>query len=213
MGTIGTLAKAMIRRLIILSIALLPIGVGSTLVAQDTKDIDGKTYTAYSASNFKPHRGLFYSLYFSPVLTVDPLGFGGTSTYGLGLGARINIWESKTPPGKLSGLKLTGFYGAVAYEYYPQQYDKSYTSLWLRLKTIIPLAARADLVYSRGYGLQGISYRYCVGIEVKRVTLFFCGETGGPWVTNLGPHPRTESPYANSGSILLIIPVYERKDR
>lgn len=175
--------------------------------------MDGKTYTAYRASHFKPHRGLFYTLYASPVITVDPLGFGGTSTYGLGLGARINLWESKTPPGKYSGLKVTGFYTALAYEYYPKQYDKSYISMWLRIKTIVPLAARADLVYSTGYGLQGITYRYCFGFEVKRITVFFCGETGGPWFQNLGPHPASESPYANAGAIMLVIPIYERRDK
>lgn len=212
MGTIGTLVRAVIWRLTFFSIALLLI-VDLGVFAQENKDIDGKTYSAYKASHFKPHRGLFYSLYVSPVLTVDPLGFGGTSTYGLGAGVRLNFWESKTPPGKLSGLKMTGFYGAVAYEYYPQQYDKSYVSLWFRLKTIIPLAAKADLVYSRGYGLQGISYRYGVGFEIKRFTVFLCGEVGGPWFTDLGPHPKSESPYANAGSILLIVPVFERKDR
>lgn len=192
---------------------ILLLAVPARLSAQDTKEVDGKTYSAYQASHFKPHRGLFYSLYASPVVTVDPLGFGGTSTYGLGIGVRLNLWESKTPPGKYSGLKMTGIYTAVAYEYYPQQYDKSHISLWFRLKTIIPLAARADIVYSKGYGLQGITYRYAVGIEIMKMTLFFCGETGGPWFTDLGTHPKVESPYANAGSILLIIPVYERKDK
>lgn len=175
--------------------------------------MDGKTYTAYKASHFKPHRGMFYTLYAAPVVTVDPLGFGGTSTYGLALGARINLWESKTPPGKYSGLKVTGFYTGLAYEYYPQQYDKAFASLWLRIKTIIPLAARADLVYSSGYGLKGVSYRYCFGFEVKRITVFFSGETGGPWFQDLGPPPSTESPYANAGAIMLLIPIYERRDK
>lgn len=200
-------------RSVILRTVLLLLTAQGIVCAQDTRQIDGQTYTPYRASYFKPHRGLFYTLFVTPVVTVDPLGFGGTSTYGIGAGARLNIWESKTPPGKLSGLKMTGFYGAAAFEYYPKQYNKSYASLWLRIKTIVPLAARADLVYSTGYGLQGITYRYCFGFEVKKITLFFCGETGGPWFTYLGPHPRTESPYANSGSILLVIPVYERKDK
>lgn len=212
MDRTGTFTRAVKWRFVC-SIAVSSFALPPASQAQDTLEVDGKSYTAYSASHFKPHRGIFYTLYASPVVTVDPLGFGGTSTYGLGAGVRLNIWESKTPPGKLSGLKMTGFYGAVAYEYYPKQYDKSYASLWLRLKTIIPLAARADLVYSRGYGLQGISYRYSVGIEIRRITLFFSGETGGPWFSDLGRHPRTESPYSNSGSILLVIPVFSRKDQ
>ncbi len=184
----------------------------SPTAAQKTT-IDGKEFQPYSASHFKPHRGLFYQIYLSPVVTVDPLGISGSSTYGISLGSRINLWESKTPDKKLSGLKMKGFYLAGGYEYYPQQYDKIYTSLWLRIKTFMPLAAKADLIYATGYGLQGITYRFCVGFEVKTISLFFCGEISGSFYKYLGPHPNTESPYGNAGSILAVIPVFTRKEK
>lgn len=185
---------------------------GITATAQGTT-IDGKEFESYRAGHFKPHRGLFYQLYLSPVVTVDPLGISGKSTYGISLGSRINLWESKTPDKKLSGLKMKGFYFAGGYEYYPQQYDKIYGSLWLRIKTFMPIAAKADLIYATGYGLQGITYRFCVGFEVKSISIFFCGEISGSFYKYLGPHPNTESPYGNAGSILAIIPVFTRKEK
>ncbi len=185
----------------------------SVSLCAQSKSIDGRQFSTYHSGYFKPHRGIFYSLYFSPVYTVDPLGFGGKSTYGLGLGTQINLWESKTLPSRYSGLKITGLYTAIGFEYYPQQYNKSYLSLWLRIKSIIPLVAKADMVYSRGYGLQGVTYRYCFGFEVKKVTVLLCGETGGPFFYDLGKHPKTESPYANAGAVLLIIPFFNRRER
>lgn len=191
---------------------LLVLISGTTLPAQDLQ-VDGKSFTPYQSSHFRPHRGLFYSIFVSPVVTVDPLGFGGESTYAIGAGIRVNLWESKTPPGHLSGLKMTGIYLATGMEYYPQQYDKYYVSLWLRMKTMVPLVAKADLVYGTGYGLHGVLYRYGFGFEVRKVTVLFCGESQGPFFVDLGKHPNTQSPYANAGAILLIIPVFERKDR
>ena len=176
-----------------------------------TRNLDGKEYKRYSSSYFKPHRGLFYNIYFSPVYTVDPLGFGGKSTYGLGLGTRINLWESKTPASKYSGMKVTGLYLAFAYEYYPQQYNKTYGSLWVRIKALIPLAARMDILYCTGYGLQGVNYRYCFGFEVKSVTVFICGEVTGYFPIKFGQSPKEVSPYANAGAIMLNIPLYTRK--
>lgn len=178
-----------------------------------TTSVDGKEFTQYNAGHFKPHRGLFYNVFVSPVYTVDPLGFGGASTFGLGLGTRINLWESKTPSSKYTGLKIMGLYTALGFEYYPEQYNKMHLSLWLRIKALIPLAARGDIIYARGYGLQGINYRYCFGFEIKRVTVFLCGETGGPFFVDLGKSPKTVSPYANSGAIMLIIPILQRKDK
>jgi hypothetical protein len=187
--------------------------IGGTHASAQDKQIDGKSFTPYKSSHFRPHRGLFYSVFVSPVLTVDPLGFGGESTYALGAGIRVNLWESKTPPSPLSGLKMTGLYLAAGMEYYPQQYDKYYGSLWLRMKSFIPLVARADLIYATGYGLQGVTYRYGFGFEIRKVTVLLCGESMGPFFVDLGAHPNTESPYANAGAILLVIPVFERKDK
>ena len=184
----------------------------STSFAQ-TASVDGKEFTRYKGSYFNPHRGLFYNIYLSPIYTVDPLGFGGKSTYGLGLGTRINLWESKTPATKYSGLKFTGLYLAFAYEYYPQQYKKMYTSLWIRVKALIPLTAKADILYATGYGLKGVTYRYCFGFEVKSFSLFLCGETGGPFPVDLGKHPNTVSPYTNVGAIMLTVPIYTRKEK
>jgi len=185
----------------------------STCGYTQTRNLDGQEYKKYSSSYFKPHRGLFYNIYFSPVYTVDPLGFGGKSTYGLGLGTRVNLWESKTPASKYSGLKVTGLYMALAYEYYPQQYNKTSTSFWLRVKALIPLAARMDILYCSGYGLQGVNYRYCFGFEVKSVSVFLCGEVTGYFPIKFGQSPKEVSPYANAGAILLTVPFYTRKQK
>jgi hypothetical protein len=184
-----------------------------SLCAQ-SKSIDGKEFTSYKASYFKPHRGIFYSIYFTPVYTVDPLGFGKKSTYGFGLGTRISLWESKTPASKLSGLKITGIYTGVGFEIYPQQHSKFPLSMWIRVRTIVPLVARADMIYDRGNGLQGISYRYCFGFEIRKVCIFACGETTGPFSYVFGgSHPTAESTYTNAGSILVTIPFFERREK
>ena len=193
------------------TISLLCFILSNTATSAQKTNIDGKEFQPYRASHFRPHRGLFYQLYVSPVVTVDPLGISGPSTYGIALGSRINLWESKMPDKKLSGLKMKGLYLAAGYEYYPQQYDMIYGSLWLRIKTFMPIAAKADLIYATGYGLKGITYRFCVGFEVKTISIFFCGSISGSFYNYLGPHPNTESPYGNAGSILAIIPVFTRK--
>lgn len=193
--------------------ALMCFILANSVLTAQTITIDGKKFQPYRASHFRPHRGIFYQLYVSPVVTVDPLGISGPSTYGIALGSRINLWESRTPDRKLSGLKMKGFYLAGGYEYYPQQYDMIYGSLWLRIKTFMPIAAKADLIYATGYGLRGITYRFCVGFEVRTVSIFFCGSISGSFYNLLGPHPNTESPYGNAGSILAIIPVFTRKEK
>ena len=175
--------------------------------AQDVS-FDGKAYKPYKARYFKPRQPLQYNLYFSPVLTVDPLGLGGKSTYGLGAGSRINLWESRSSDNSLQGLKIKGFYTALGYELFPRQSDNAYLSLWLRVATFMPLTARIDYVYSDGNGLRGISTRYCVGFEVKNVSLLLAGTTTRFLSKRFGEHPYLNSPYSNVGSILLVIPVY-----
>ena len=180
--------------------------------AQNTISVDGKEFTSYKPKYFTSHRGIFYSVYLSPVLTVDPLGLGGKSTYGLSIGSQISLWENKTPDNVLTGLKIKGLYTALGYEYYPRQYDKAYASLWIRIKAFIPLAGKIDYIYAYGYGLQGITTRYCVGFEVKKITIFLCGEI---WFKHLlgGPHPNFETPYSNHGEIMAVIPVFSRKEK
>lgn len=192
--------------------AICIILAGNGVSAQKTT-IDGKEFESYRAGRFKPHRGIFYQFYVSPVITVDPLGLGGMSTYGVSLGSRINLWESKTPDKKFSGLKMKGIYLAGGYEYYPQQYDKIYGSLWFRIKTFMPIAAKLDMIYATGNGLQGFSSRFCFGFEVKKISIFLCGETYRAYDPVLGYHPNTETQYANAGSILAIIPILTRKEK
>jgi hypothetical protein len=196
------------------ALLLLPCLVfyGFFLAAQQNVTVDGQNFNRYNRRYFSPHRGLFYTIYVSPVLTVDPLGFGGKSTYGIALGSRIRLWESKTPDNSFTGLKIAGLYTALAYEYYPKQYDKIYASLWLRVKSFIPLAGRADYIYAKGYGLSGISYRFGVGTEVKGISLFVCGEYYFSHALG-GPHPNSESPYTNAGEILAVIPIFTRKEK
>ncbi len=176
-------------------------------------NVDGKSFAKYSQKPFSPHRGLFYSLYSAAIVTVDPLGLGGKSTYAISLGGRLTIWESKSNFDKLSGLKIAGLYLGGGYEYYPQQYNKAYISGWIRIKTFMPLVARVDRIYATGYGLQGFSTRYCFGFEVKSLTLLLCGETYTAYVPNLGFHPNTESLYTNAGAVMLIVPLLTRKDK
>lgn len=182
-----------------------------TSTAQNSTEVDGKTFTRYQPKYFKPHRGIFYTLFVSPVVTVDPLNLGGKSTYAIAVGSRFRIWESYTANNKLGGLKLKGIYTAVAYEYYPQQYSKTYLSLWARIQNFLPIAFKGDLIYARGYGLQGFSSRYGIGIELRNISLFLCGELYTADSPRFGFHPNTESPYTNAGEILAIIPIYDRK--
>jgi hypothetical protein len=175
--------------------------------AQDVT-IEGKTFKAYKSRYFKQKTPFQYNLYLSPVLTVDPLGVGGKSTYGLGVGSRINLWESKAADNSLQGLRIKGFYTALGYELYPQQSDNLYASLWLGVKTFMPITARIDYVYSYGNGLRGTSTRYCLGFEVKKVSVLLTGTTTHFLSPVFGEHPYLDSPYTNVGSILLVIPVY-----
>jgi hypothetical protein len=192
-------------------VALLSL-VFTSNFAQSSISVDGKTFTRYQAKYFKPHRGIFYTLYLSPVITVDPLALGGKSTYGIAMGSRFRIWENYSADSKLGGLKMKGVYTSIAYEYYPQQYSKTYGSLWFRVQNFLPIAFKADLIYARGYGLQGITYRFGIGVEVKNITLFLCGEYY-IYNTGWGPHPNSESPYTNAGELMLTIPVFNRRDK
>jgi hypothetical protein len=190
-----------------LSLLLLLLLLFPDASAQDSITVDGSSYQRYSKKYFRPHRGISYTLYASPVVTVDPLELGGKSTYALSLGSRFAVWESKTPDKKLTGLKMQGIYLALGYEFYPQQYDKLYTSTWIRVKTFLPLAFKTDLIYAMGNGLTGISNRFCIGIEIKQISLFLCGET---YYFDLlgGLHPNFETRYTNAGEILAVIPLY-----
>lgn len=177
--------------------------VDSMAVAQQ-KTIDGKDFTAYKSGAFKPRHGLYYSIYLSPVLTVDPLGLGGKSTYALSLGTRINLWESKSPDVK--GLKIKGWYIGGGYEYYPQQFDMAYLSIWLRVKTFIPLVGKIDKIYAFEGESRQIMTRYCIGVEVKKLSLFLSGTTYTP----INGVEQPVSDYTTAGSIILVIPLYTR---
>ena len=179
-----------------------------SFVTAQEKNIDGQNYTKYKPGYFKPKRGLNYSLYVAPVLTVDPLGIGGKSTYALSVGSQFRLWESKTPDNALRGLHVKGWYTAIGYEYYPQQFDNLYASLWFRVKTFMPLAARVDGMYSFGETGRGLSIRYCFGIEIKRITILACGVYTKWAVANWGWHPSLDSPYTNVGAITILIPFY-----
>jgi hypothetical protein len=179
---------------------------------QDKLNRDGQGFVKYKRNYFSPHRGLFYSFYVSPVLTVDPLGIGGRSTYAIALGTQIRIWESKSADKSLTGLKLKGFYTAFGYEYYPKQIDKVYASLWIRFKTFMPLTGKIDAIYAYGNGRKGMAARTCVGFELKKISIFVCGETTG-FRSFFGPHPYSDSPYTNVGEILAIIPVFTRVEK
>lgn len=172
------------------------------------KTLDDKIFKSYNARYFKPKRGPQYNLFLSPVLTVDPLGIGGKSTYGLGAGTRINLWESKAADNILQGLRIKGLYMGLGYEFFPQQSDNLYATIWLRVKTFMPITLRRDMVYSYGYGLRGVSARYCIGFEVKNISVLLAGTTTSFYSPIFGEHPYLVSPYANVGSIILVIPVY-----
>jgi hypothetical protein len=106
-------------------------------IYSQTRVIEGKEFTRYRPKYFKPKLRIHYNIYLSPSLTVDPLNIGGKSAYAISVGTRINLWESKTPMKALQGLKVNGWYFGGGYEYYPQQYDKIYASLWIRIKTFM----------------------------------------------------------------------------
>ena len=184
-------------------------------ILAQSKTIDGQNYTLYKAGYFKPKRGVDYSLFVSPVLTVDPLGVGGKSTYALGVGTNVVLWESKSASTSLQGLKIQNLYMGLGYEYYPQQYDKIYISMGIRIKTFMPLAARMERFLDIGENSIGTSARFCFGFEIKKITIFLCGVSDYR-VFSKDPavlHPYTESNYANAGAILLVIPVYNHIGR
>jgi hypothetical protein len=182
------------------------------IVTAQQKTVDGQTYTKYKRAYFTPKRGLNYSLYVAPVLTVDPLGLGGKSTYALSIISRITLWESKLAGQQLQGLRIKGLYTSLGYEYYPQQFDNLYASLWLRVKTFMPIVARMDGLYSFGYGKQGIASRFCFGFEIRKFTVLLSGTIYSASTVKLfGDHPTTDSPYSNAGAIMLLIPVYNHE--
>lgn len=194
--------------------SVISISAVEHLFAQ-TKLIDGQNYTRYKSGYFKPKKGVNYSFFVSPVLTVDPLGVGGKSTYALGVGTNVVLWESKTVSNSLQGLKIQNFYMGLSYEYYPQQYDKVFISMGIRIKTFMPLAARMERIIDIGENSIGTSARFCFGFEIKKVTIFVCG-VSDYYALSKDPtvlHPYAYTKYANAGAILLVIPVYDHIGR
>jgi hypothetical protein len=175
---------------------------------------NGLPFTRYKASDFRSKIHVKYLLYVSPLITVDPLGLGGKSAYAISLGTRINFWESKQQTALLSGLKLRGIYGALGYEYFPQQFDNLYGSVWFRIRTFIPISTRWDALYSFGDGRQGVASRFCFGVEVKQFTLLLSGTIYSAGTQRIfGEHPVYHSEYSNAGAIMLIIPFHRNEDR
>src|SRR5688572_7476753 len=80
------------------------------IAAGQEKNVDGQNYKLYKPGYFKPKRGLNYSLYVAPLLTVDPLGISGKSTYALTAGSQFRLWESKAKENALRGLQVKGWY-------------------------------------------------------------------------------------------------------
>jgi hypothetical protein len=58
-----------------------------------------------------------------------------------------------------------------------------------------------------------MSTRYCVGFEVKNISIFLAGTTTRFLSERFGDHPYLDSPYSNVGSILLAIPLYNHYPR
>jgi hypothetical protein len=177
------------------------------------KIIDDKVFKRYKASYFKPKKGLNYTLCFAPVLTVDPLGIGGKSTYALSAVTNVTLWESKLNAASLQGLRFKEFYTAVGYEYFPKQFDNIFASIGVRIKTFMPLALRMDGMYSFGYGLIGTSTRFCVGFEIRNIAFFATGTTSGGTIKYFGDPPSSKSKYVNVGSIMLVIPLYHHEGK
>jgi hypothetical protein len=186
--------------------------VFTNIFAQE-KIIDNKVFKQYKASYFRPKRGLNYTLCFAPVLTVDPLGIGGKSTYALSAVTNITLWESKLNAASLQGLRFKEFYTAVGYEYFPKQFDQIFASIGVRIKTFMPLALRMDGMYSFGYGLIGTSTRFCVGFEIRNIAFYATGTTSGGTIKYFGDPPASRSKYVNVGSIMLVIPLYHHEGK
>jgi hypothetical protein len=188
------------------------IAIASTAIAfAQQPATNDAPFTRYRASDFRK-TNLHYILYVSPFITVDPLGLGGRSAYAISVGTRINLWESKEQTALLSGLKLQGIYGAVGYDFFPQQFDNVYGSLWFRIRTFIPISARMDALYSFGNGRQGVATRFCFGVEVRQLTLLLSGILYSAATNKIfGEHPVSYTEYSNAGAIMLVIPVYRNK--
>jgi hypothetical protein len=54
-----------------------------------------------------------------------------------------------------------------------------YLSLWLRVKTFIPLVGKIDAIYAFDGTHSGMMSRYCIGVEVRKLSLFLCGTSYG----------------------------------
>jgi hypothetical protein len=200
------------RRLIITGglIILFPFIISTAVIGQQ-KTLDNQTFTRYKPGYFKPRRGLNYTFFFVPLITVDPLGIGGKSTYALSAVSNIRLWGSKLQDKALQGLKINEWYTSVGYEFYPQQFDNIFASIGFKVKTFMPLEARMDAIYSYGYGLAGTSTRFCVGFQIRKVTIFMCGVTSGGTIKYFGEHPYQKSPYANVGNIIVMIPIHSHE--
>ena len=185
----------------------------SSGVNAQQKQIDGQTFTRYKPGYFKPKRGLNYSLIAAAIYTVDPLGIGGKSTYGISPIANIRLWGSKSEERARYGLHISEWYTSIGYDFFPRQFDNVFASIGVRIKTFMPLSLRMDAIYSYGYGLIGTSTRFCVGFEIGKVTFFATGTTSGGTTPYFGEHPYMRSPYFNAGSIMLLIPVYNHEAR
>jgi hypothetical protein len=187
------------------------IFAGTTTLAQNNA-VNTLPFSRYKPSDFRGKLHLNYSIYVTPMITVDPLGLGGKSAYALSLGTRIHLWESKQQTALLSGLQLRGIYGALGYEYFPQQFDNFYGSLWFRIKTFIPISARMDALYSFGEGRHGIASRFCFGVEVRTLTLLLSGTIYSAGTQQIfGEHPVYYTDYSNAGAIMLVIPFYRNE--
>jgi hypothetical protein len=183
--------------------------------AQAQKTVDGQTFTRYKAGHFRSEKPLNYNLFLAPLITVDPLGIGGKSTYALSAGSQITLWESKLDVKSLQGLRIKELYTALGYEFFPKQFDNLYASLGIRIKTFMPIVARMDGMYSFGDGRRGIATRFCFGFEIERFTVLLSGTiiSGNSYEIFGDFHPTTYSPYSNAGGILLLIPIYNHKSQ
>ena len=168
-----------------------------------TKEIDNKTFTAYRASDFRPPAKILFSIYVSPVFTFDPMGRGGKSTYGVSLGAAINLWESKLPT---SRNIIKGIYLGAGYEYYPQTFDLTYLSLWLRFRALVPLVVKFDEAYSKDGLKSGFTTRYGIGVDIKRISILICGSYYHNESTD---HPAMDAEYTHDATLMVIIPIYK----
>lgn len=189
------------------------IFLAQVVPAQAQKTVDGQTFTLYKARHFKSKKTLHYNLFLAPLITVDPLGLGGKSTYALSAGSQVTLWESKHNVKLLQGLRFKELYTTLGYEFFPKQFDNLYASLGIRIKTFMPIVARMDGMYSFGDGRRGIATRFCFGFEVERFTVLLSGTiiSSNSYKLFGDFHPTAYSSYSNAGGILLLIPIYNHK--